>query len=35
MIFWVELVLAPIAISTRVVPELVKIVSGNVADGGH
>ena len=32
---WVELVLAPIAISTRVVPELVKIVSGNVADGGH
>jgi hypothetical protein len=32
---WVELLLAPIAISTRVVPELVKIVSGNVADGEH
>ncbi len=29
---WVALLLAPIAISTRVVPELIKIVSGNVAD---
>jgi hypothetical protein len=32
---WVELLLAPIVISTRLVPELIKIVSGNVADGGQ
>jgi hypothetical protein len=32
---WVKLLLAPIAISTRVVPELIKIVSGNIADVGQ
>jgi hypothetical protein len=32
---WVELLLAPIAITTCVVPELIKIVSGNVGDGSQ
>ena len=29
---WVQLLLAPIAITTLVVPELVKLVAGDVAD---
>jgi uncharacterized membrane protein len=32
---WVQLLLAPIAITTCVVPELIRIVSGNVADGAQ
>jgi len=32
---WVQLLLAPIAITTFVVPELIRIVSGNVAAGGQ
>ena len=32
---WVQLLLAPIAITTFVVPELIKTVSGNVGDGAR
>jgi len=31
---WVQLLLAPIAITTCVVPELVRIVTGNPGEGG-